>query len=379
MPPQLAVAAVLTGLSFAALVLFDVWNARRIAAESDGIGRNAAPSTLHVTAARSSLRQLAEDLDDALLAAAAGRPTDLGAVRGDASRLDGEISEYRALPAYPGEIALADEVAASRARLQRGLDHLEERLAAGNFGAATALDQGELRAARDHLDDGLRQLVDFNLGHLVRHTERIDSAWHVLLAGSLLLGALCLLLAWISAEVAHRAVRRRIEFEAELAREDPLTGVANRRAFLETMGHEIARAKERGLPLSLAVLDFDRFKEVNDSRGHAEGDRLLRASVEVIRQALRHTDVLSRLGGDEFAIVMPEASSDQALAIVERVRGAWADAASGAGWPVRFSVGLATLTGAGSGADELMRAADAELYAVKAAGCDAARARILAP
>jgi diguanylate cyclase (GGDEF)-like protein len=106
---------------------------------------------------------------------------------------------------------------------------------------------------------------------------------------------------------------------AERARSDPLTGVANRAHFYEVAAAEITRAISDGSPLSMAVFDLDRFKQVNDTRGHLAGDALLRRLTEQLRQRLRQQDTLARTGGDEFAIVLPNTDLTMALKITRRL------------------------------------------------------------
>ena len=105
----------------------------------------------------------------------------------------------------------------------------------------------------------------------------------------------------------------------ERVRIDPLTGVANRAHFYEVTAAEIARATRNGSPLSLAVFDLDRFKQVNDTRGHLAGDALLRRLTETLRQRLRQQDMLARTGGDEFAVVLPNTDLPAALETTRRL------------------------------------------------------------
>ena len=111
------------------------------------------------------------------------------------------------------------------------------------------------------------------------------------------------------------ALKGAIRHQAELARTDDLTGLANRRHFFELSEAEIQRARRYAHPFSLAYIDFDHFKEVNDSRGHAEGDRLLRAATHTILDNIRSTDVMARTGGDEFAVLMPETGPEAAMSV----------------------------------------------------------------
>ncbi len=144
------------------------------------------------------------------------------------------------------------------------------------------------------------------------------------------------------------------------ARQDPLTGVANRRVFDERLAEEIERARRSRATLSVVALDVDDFKGVNDHRGHLAGDRTLVRLVEGWRACLRRaTDFLARLGGDEFAAIVVDADADQVRALVERLGAVTTDG-------VTASVGAASWDGTES-AEDLFRRADAAMFQVKAA------------
>jgi diguanylate cyclase (GGDEF)-like protein len=158
--------------------------------------------------------------------------------------------------------------------------------------------------------------------------------------------------------------------EHELARTDPLTGLANRRLFLESAAMEIERTRRYGRPFSVAYMDLDRFKEVNDRGGHEAGDRLLSAVGQGLREVLRTTDTLARIGGDEFAVLMPETGVEEALAAGEKICRAVRDSGRAGGDPITASVGVVTFARPPQGTDELLRRADALLYKVKERGRD---------
>ncbi|MBL8843110.1 MAG: diguanylate cyclase [Planctomycetes bacterium] len=163
---------------------------------------------------------------------------------------------------------------------------------------------------------------------------------------------------------------------AELERRatiDPLTNVLTRRALFERLGLEIRRAKRYGSPLSLAVLDLDRFKEVNDQHGHGTGDELLRRLGTLLRKSLRETDLAGRIGGDEFVVVMPQTDLDDARRAAARVLRAFHDdpgiaTAGGERLPVRASLGVATLGPDVKDAAALVALADEALYDAKGKG-----------
>ncbi|HTN52482.1 MAG TPA: diguanylate cyclase [Anaeromyxobacter sp.] len=172
--------------------------------------------------------------------------------------------------------------------------------------------------------------------------------------------------------VAGDAVTHDLASVAELARRDPLTGLANRRALAEALSRELARARRAGTALAVAVLDVDRFKQVNDAHGHPAGDAVLAAVAARASAALREGDLLGRLGGEEFLALLPGADLAAALAAGERLRKAVAAApvqAGAAGIAVTVSVGCAALGRDEDGAALLARA-DARLYEAKRAGRD---------
>ena len=177
-------------------------------------------------------------------------------------------------------------------------------------------------------------------------------------------------------EVAQRilAVQEDLERKnarlSELATSDALTGLNNRRRFDEVLEEQVSFSVRHGTPLSLVILDLDRFKLYNDAFGHPAGDDLLRGMARVVRQAARDHDAVARYGGEEFAIVMPLTAADAALAVAERLR----DVIAGTPWPQRHvtaSFGVATLMGRVGCPSELVKQADAALYRSKRRGRNA--------
>ncbi|MGD9853447.1 MAG: GGDEF domain-containing protein [Planctomycetaceae bacterium] len=166
----------------------------------------------------------------------------------------------------------------------------------------------------------------------------------------------------ISMLLRLRAAQQR---EETYARTDSLTGLMNRRAFREAAEREILRATRTGSPLAVAYLDCDNFKTVNDTRGHHEGDLLLKAIAETLQQSVRAMDTPARMGGDEFAILLPAADRQDAEHVVQRVRGALSETMDANEWPVTFSIGVVVHESIPESVDELIQHSDMLMYKVK--------------
>jgi len=115
-------------------------------------------------------------------------------------------------------------------------------------------------------------------------------------------------------------LRRDLKQSHEWLLQDPLTGMQNRRGMDATLFHEVARARRSGTPLSVAMLDIDHFKQLNDSHGHHAGDRALVHLSEVVRSVLRDSDTTVRYGGEEFVMILPETDLNGARFVVDRLR-----------------------------------------------------------
>ena len=167
-----------------------------------------------------------------------------------------------------------------------------------------------------------------------------------------------------------RDVSERKRLEEQLTHQafhDPLTGLANRALFRDRVSHALALAQRRGHPITVLFLDLDDFKTVNDSLGHAEGDRLLIAAAERFLSCARSTDTVARLGGDEFAILIEGAEGREGL--LDRLTAAMVHTFSLSGNQLRVtaSIGVATAAG-GESADDLLRNADVAMYEAKRHG-----------
>ena len=242
--------------------------------------------------------------------------------------------------------------------------------------------------------DGVERLYTFRrLGALPLilsvnlSVDEILAPWwrKTIVMGSVLL-ALCGATATLSAlfrremlrrGVAERALTASAERLAEMASTDPLTGLANRRRFDAALDEEWRRAKRDGSPVSLLLLDVDRFKAYNDRYGHQRGDDCLRAVASAVRSAiLRPGDLIARYGGEEFVVLLPSTDEFGAVLVAERVRAAVEDlrlphdGSVDCGSVVTASIGCAAgepADGGQEGADLLARA-DARLYEAKRRG-----------
>jgi diguanylate cyclase (GGDEF)-like protein len=152
-----------------------------------------------------------------------------------------------------------------------------------------------------------------------------------------------------------------------LAREDALTGVANRRAFFGALTSAVDHSMRRKSQWTIAYVDLDDFKQVNDRLGHNVGDEVLRAVAGTLRAATRRIDVVARLGGDEFAVLMPETGSAQAETAVWKLQALLATKMAEGGWPVTFSIGVTTFLSPPASPDAALAVADARMYEVKRA------------
>ena len=169
-------------------------------------------------------------------------------------------------------------------------------------------------------------------------------------------------------ELIHQQLEASLQNERELARQDPLTGLANRRAFLETSEEEKERSRRYHHCFNIAYIDLDGFKKINDTLGHAVGDQVLRQVAETLRSNLRSTDAVARLGGDEFALLLVETDAPSAEKVLRKLHDLLRAAMKANGWSVDFSIGLASYLCPPASIDNIIRTADGLMYSVKAKG-----------
>ena len=168
----------------------------------------------------------------------------------------------------------------------------------------------------------------------------------------------------------EQLVEKRTEELKILASTDALTGTMNRHQFFKLIEEESARSSRYRHPLSIAMLDLDHFKEINDNYGHTVGDDALRLTAEAIRNMLRQQDSICRYGGEEFVVLMPETDANKGFEVLERVRSMVSGIELNAGGkkvPLSISIGVTPLH-PDETVEHAVQRADAAMYQAKAAG-----------
>ena len=269
------------------------------------------------------------------------------------AQADGSLHDYRGAYRDLAEYLRRHE-ADDRARSLRLQQTVRERFMAEQEIARNAVLQHQLELTR------------------ARATRQTETLRWVAAAGTA--GALVILLL---SHILITNLRHRRQL-MRLAREDNLTGMPNRGRTAELAKAALEAAAAQGRPLTVAIIDLDHFKSINDRCGHAAGDYVLTEFARVSRPSLRAGDILGRWGGEEFLLILPDTTLDAALASVERLRAlalAIQVPSSTAEDPVRvtFSAGLATTAEGARSLDEIIARADAALYEAKNEGRDLVR------
>lgn len=161
---------------------------------------------------------------------------------------------------------------------------------------------------------------------------------------------------------------RTVERERMYARTDPLTGVFNIRFFQSVARTEIDRSARYDHPFTIAFVDLDNFKRINDTYGHTVGDNVLRIIADTMKNHLRKTDIIARMGGDEFVILLPEIGSETAPVIMANVQHQLTEEMKLRNWNVTFSIGVLSLTAPELSVDQILSMADRMMYTVKNSG-----------
>lgn len=316
--------------------------------------------------------QLAELRHAARALAVSGAPEEQDIIVWRSVEVDAEL-DYLALSLAEGEpLAGFRELEASARELLLHVRSMNRLRRDGGIDAALAaagaMDRVAEVALREHrraTEAQEARIYDRTLARL-RIGEGLRRYTQWLLAGAAF--------ALVALFAGYRFARRR-EAEAlrnieRLALWDPVTGLPNRAFLLDRLGEEIARADRHGRRFALLMFDLDGFKAVNDTHGHAAGDRVLSMVGSRAARSMRASDVVGRLGGDEFMALLPEATAEGALAVAEKLRIALSQPYSFGRRTARVSssIGIAFYPEHGRDAELLQRAADAALYEAKRSG-----------
>jgi diguanylate cyclase (GGDEF)-like protein len=199
-------------------------------------------------------------------------------------------------------------------------------------------------------------VADIGAGHVYKHLA--IPIWNLLVHLSFLVVTGLLLI----------TLRSSLARQQELARTDALTGAFGRRAFEERLEHDLELSRRNGTPLTVAFVDLDNFKILNDSHGHAAGDRALRVAAQALREATRRTDTVGRLGGDEFALVLPNTAPDGAEVVIARLLRMLRERLETVAPQLTCSIGVISFVGSVPRLEEAIRAADELMYQAKRKG-----------
>ena len=186
------------------------------------------------------------------------------------------------------------------------------------------------------------------------------------------------LLVFVALVMVTQNGRSLLDHLAAQSRRDLLTGALNTRGVMEAFDRERSRALRLGTPLTLAFIDLDNMKRVNDELGHAEGDEMLRVLASSVLTSIRETDVFGRVGGDEFALLLPDTDEAAAVKAIQRLRSVINRRTHDRSPYISVSVGVATFRRDPPEAADALRAADALMYVAKRAGGNRVAGRVLA-
>jgi diguanylate cyclase (GGDEF)-like protein len=177
-----------------------------------------------------------------------------------------------------------------------------------------------------------------------------------------------MLMSFVTISLLIGKLREGFDRERDLSRQDPLTALPNSRAFHEYAELLFAGARRSGHPFTIAYVDLDNFKTVNDERGHREGDLVLKDTARTLQRFLRSSDVVARIGGDEFVAFLSDTDAQDARTLLERVSTTFTEEMTSKGWPVTASIGAVSFSLAPATLEEAIHAADGVMYEAKESG-----------
>lgn len=172
-------------------------------------------------------------------------------------------------------------------------------------------------------------------------------------------------------------LRNLLDVERNISRTDFLTKMANTRKFYEVAENEINESRMSKNPITIAYIDVDNFKNINDNLGHSEGDKLLSVIAGAIRNNTREIDLVARIGGDEFIVLMPKINDKQSVAIIDRIRSSLSKIVKENNWIVTISIGVVTFNNLDYKVDRMIKEADDLMYSAKNSGKDTAKYKVL--
>lgn len=308
----------------------------------------------------------------ARIAALTGTHESLRNIERVAADVEGALASLAQQPPRDDRFAVFDGLAQASRALVLNARSIKQTRAARGAAAAEVAAREAVRIATDAsgaldrtLDSQAARINARTLAQIqVGETLRRYVAW--LLAGSV---AVLVGLFWFyrEAKARERQALQRIE---HLAHYDSVTGLPNRSLLTDRLEREVARAQRSKRAFAVLMYDLDGFKDVNDTWGHAAGDRVLEIVAERSRQCMRASDTVGRLGGDEFLAILPETTLEGAAAVAEKIRAALVQPypLEKATARLSASIGVSLYPAHGTDAEALQRAADAALYRAKREG-----------
>ncbi len=198
--------------------------------------------------------------------------------------------------------------------------------------------------------------ADLSAGHIYSHP--FVPVWNTLARLTL----------FVIISILLSLIRDKLDKEEQYADTDYLTGLHNSRAFYEKIDEESTRSRRYGHPFTIAYIDLDNFKYVNDTFGHNAGDAVLKAIADFFKMHIRKSDVISRIGGDEFACLFPETDYEMSEAIIRKMLPGLKESMDKNSWPITFSIGMISYMKPMATSRDMIKAVDDLMYNIKKQG-----------